>query len=131
MSTQALLVEVLLSAFFAIACFRARSGSSDVRGLAPKRLFVLTDRIERLRISRWQWCSMVLLLLLVRMQHGAPMVAEFTVLLQFIVFLALPSQKSSPQKLQSQIKRAMQTRPKNAGETTDQKADMPQRWSMR
>ena len=94
MSTQALLVEVLLSAFFAIACFRARSGSSDVRGLAPKRLFVLTDRIERLRVSRWQWCSMVVLLLLVRMQHGAPMVAELTVLSQFIVFLALPSQKS-------------------------------------
>ncbi|MGB6743209.1 MAG: hypothetical protein WBE38_06075 [Terracidiphilus sp.] len=102
MSTQALLVEVLLSAFFAIACFRARSGSSDVRGLAPKRLFVLTDRIERLRISRWQWCSMVVLLLLVRMQRGAPMVAELTVLAQFIVFMVLPSQKSSPQKLQSQ-----------------------------
>ena len=98
MSTQALLVEVLLSAFFAIACFRARSGSSDVRGLAPKRLFVLTDRIERLRVSRWQWCSMVVLLLLVRMQRGAPMVAELTVLAQFIVFLALPSHKFSPQK---------------------------------
>ncbi len=102
MSTQALLVEVLLSGFFAIACFRARSGSSDVRGLAPKRLFVLTDRIERLRISRWQWCSMVVLLLLVRFEHGAPMVAELTVLLQFMVFLALPSQKSSPQKRQLQ-----------------------------
>ena len=102
MSTQALLVEVLLSAFFAIACFRARSGASDVQGLAPKRLFVLTDRIERLRISRWQWCSMVVLLLLVRLQHGAPLVAEVTVLLQFIVFLALPSQKSLTQKIQSQ-----------------------------
>ena len=101
MRTQALLVEVLLSAFFAIACFRARSGSSDVRGLAPMRLFVLTDRIERLKISRWQWCSMVVLLLLLRIQHGAPMVAELTVLTQFIVFLALPSQKSSSQKIQS------------------------------
>lgn len=102
MGTQALLVEVLLSAFFAIACFRARSGSSNVRALAPKRLFVLTDRIERLRISRWQWCSMVVLLLLVRMQQGAPMVAELTVLAQFIVFLALPSQKSLPLKIQAQ-----------------------------
>jgi len=101
MNTQALLVEVLLSAFFAIACFRARSGSSYVRGLAPKRLFVLTDRIERLRISRWQWCSMVVLLLLVRLQHGAPMVAELTVLLQFVVFLALPSQKSWSQTVLS------------------------------
>ena len=102
MSTQALLIEVLLSAFFAIACFRARSGSPDVRGLAPKRLFVLTDRIERLRVSRWQWCSMVVLLLLVRLQHGAPMVAELTALLQFIVFLALPSENASPRKNQSQ-----------------------------
>lgn len=98
MNTQALLVEVLLSAFFAVACFRARSGSPDIRGLAPQRLFVLTDRIERLRVSRWQWCSMVMLLLLVRMQSGTPMVAELTVLTQFIVFLALPSQKHSTQK---------------------------------
>ena len=63
MGTQALLVEVLLSAFFAIACFRARAESSDIRGLAPQRLFILTDRIERLRRSRWQWCAMVVLLI--------------------------------------------------------------------
>ena len=61
MGTQALLVEVLLSAFFAIACFRARAESSDVRGLAPQRLFVLTDRIERLRRragngAPWSFC---------------------------------------------------------------------------
>ena len=98
MGTQALLVEFLLSAFFAIACFRARSGTSDVRGLAPKRLLVLKDRIERLRVSRWQWCSMVVLLLLVRAQRGAPTAAELTVLAQFIIFLALPSEKTSPQK---------------------------------
>ena len=62
-------------------------------GACAKETFVLTDRIERLRVSRWQWCSMVVLLLLVRLQHGAPMVAELTVLSQFIVFLALPSAK--------------------------------------
>jgi len=94
MGTQALLVEVLLSAFFAIACFRARADSSDFRGLAPQKLFYLTDRIERLRTSRWQWCAMVGLLIVVRLQSGAPMVAELTVLVQFIVFLALPTQKS-------------------------------------
>jgi Ca2+/Na+ antiporter len=88
MGTQALLVEILLSAFFAIACFRSRSGSSDGQGLAPRRLFVLTDRIERLRVSRWQWCAMVVLLLLV--------------LAQFVVFLALPSQKRSTQEYMSQ-----------------------------
>lgn len=93
MGAQALLVEILLSAFFAVACFRARADSSGFHGLAPQRLFVLTDRIERLRTSRWQWCAMVVLLILVRMQRGTPMVAELTVLAQFIVFLSLPSQK--------------------------------------
>lgn len=92
MGNQALLVEVLLSAFFAIACFRARAESFDARGLAPQRLFVLTGRLERLRTTRWQWCSMVVLLILVRMQSGTPLVAELTVLAQFIVFLSLPAQ---------------------------------------
>jgi hypothetical protein len=89
---QALLVEGLLAGFFAIACFRARSGSATISELAPRRLFVLTDRIERLRKSRWQWCSMVLLLIFVRMQSGRPTVAELTVLAQFIVFLSLPAE---------------------------------------
>lgn len=93
MSTQALLVEMLLSGFFAVACFRARTESSSAQGLAPQRLFVLTDRIERLRRSRWQWFAMVLLLVVVRLQQGAPMVAEITVIAQFVLFLALPSQK--------------------------------------
>jgi hypothetical protein len=58
-------------------------------------LFVLTDRLERLRRSRWQWFSMVLLLVLVRLQKGTPMIAELTALVQFIVFLSLPAQKTS------------------------------------
>ena len=93
MGTQALLVEVLLSAFFAVACFRARAESSIAWGMAPQRLFVLTDRLERLRRSRWQWFSMVLLLVLLRIQRGTPMVAELTVAAQLLVFLALPTQK--------------------------------------
>jgi hypothetical protein len=94
-----MLVEVLLSAFFAVACFKARAESPTVHGLAPQRLFVLTDRVERLRRTRWQWFSMVLLLVVVRMQLGTPMVAELTALAQFIVFLALPSQKHAVQVL--------------------------------
>jgi hypothetical protein len=96
-STQALLVEALLSGFFAVACIRARAESPGIRGLAPQRLLVLTSRLERLRKTRWQWCSMVVLLILIRIQSGAPLVAEFTVLAQFMVFMALPSQKKSPQ----------------------------------
>ncbi len=93
MSTLALLAEILLSGFFAVACLRARSESPSLRGLAPGRLFVLTGRLERLRQSRWQWFCMVLLLILMRMQVGAPLLAELTVAAQFIVFLALPSAK--------------------------------------
>ena len=95
MGTQALLVELLLSGFFAVACFRARATSFDSLKIAPRALFVLTDRLERLRRSRWQWCSMVAVLTVVRMLRGVPMIAELTVLAQFILFLSLPAQKPS------------------------------------
>ena len=95
MSTQALLVELLLSGFFAVACFRARATPPESMSIAPRTLFILTDRLERLRRSRWQWFAMVLLLVMVRVQRGAPMIAELTVLAQFILFLSLPSEKAS------------------------------------
>jgi hypothetical protein len=98
--TQALLVELLLSAFFAVACIRARAGSSSTWGLTPQKLFVLTDRLERLRRSRWQWFSMVLLLVMLRLQRGTPMVAELTVAAQLLVFLVLPTQKKQPEAVQ-------------------------------
>ncbi len=93
MGTQALFVEILLSAFFAVACLRARSDAPSLRGLTPRRLFSLTGRLDRLRRSRWQWFSMVLLLVLMRLQMGVPLVAEITVAAQFLAFLALPSLK--------------------------------------
>lgn len=95
MGLQAILVELMLSGFFAVACFRARAESPDIAGLAPQKLFMLTDRLERLRQSRWQWCAMVMLLIVVRMQQGTPLVAEFTVAIQFLIFLALPAKNSS------------------------------------
>lgn len=90
MNTQALLVEMLLSGFFAVACFKARAHAAADLRIAPREIFALTGRLDRLRRSRWQWCAMVLLLVLVRIQQGAPMVAELTALAQFAVFLALP-----------------------------------------
>jgi len=93
LSTQALLIELLISGFFAVACFRARAESPTMHGLAPQHLFALANRLERLRRSRWQWCSMVLLIIFVRMQAGVPLVAELTAALLFLVFLALPSAK--------------------------------------
>jgi hypothetical protein len=102
LGTQALLIEVLLSAFFAVACFRARAESTNIWGLAPQKLLVLTDRLERLRRSRWQWFSMVLLLVLLRLQRGAPMVAELTVAAQMLVFLFLPTQKRQIEVIRQQ-----------------------------
>lgn len=93
MNTQALLTEILLSGFFATACFRARAESPATSGLAPQRLFMLTDRVDRLRRSRWQWFAMALLLVLVRLQMQTPIVAEITALTQFLVFMVLPTSK--------------------------------------
>jgi uncharacterized membrane protein YhaH (DUF805 family) len=95
LSKEALFLELLLSGFFAVACFRARATSFDSMSITPRALFVLTDRLERLRRSRWQWATMVLLLVVVRMQWGVPIIAELTVLAQFILFLSLPSSKPS------------------------------------
>jgi hypothetical protein len=90
---QPLLIELLLSGFFAVACFKAREQSPDSLRVTPRSLFTLTDRLERLRRTRWQWCSMVLVLLAVRTQQATPMAAELTALAQFVVFLALPTSK--------------------------------------
>lgn len=91
LNAQALFVELLLSGFFAVACFRARATVIEDIRIAPRTLFVLTDRLERLRRSRWQWVSIVFVLILVRLQRGTPMVAELTALAQFVLFLALPA----------------------------------------
>ncbi|HEX4287053.1 MAG TPA: hypothetical protein VHZ28_18310 [Terracidiphilus sp.] len=93
MNTQGLFVEVLLSGFFAVACFRSRAESPSFSGLTPQRIFGLTDRLERMRRSRWQWFAMVLLLIFARMQMQTPIIAELTVIIQFIVFVALPTFK--------------------------------------
>lgn len=112
MGAQALLIECLLSGFVAIACFRARAQSNEPRGIAPRRLFMMVDRLERLRITRWQWCSMVILLMMARLQHGQPMVAEVTVLVQFMLFFLFPTSKaearvsSSGRPLQEALRRS-------------------------
>jgi hypothetical protein len=95
LGSQALLTELLLSGFFAIACFRARAIGIENSGFASRALFAMTDRLERLRSSRWQWFAMILLLVLIRIERGAPMVAEVTVVAQFIVFLMLPTKKAT------------------------------------
>ena len=90
MNTKALLLELLVSGFFAVACLKARDGDFSKAALSPREFLQLTDRLDRLSRTRWQWASMVLLLLVVRMQSGVPVAVELTAFVQFVIFLSLP-----------------------------------------
>ncbi|HEY5214037.1 MAG TPA: hypothetical protein VIJ38_13555 [Acidobacteriaceae bacterium] len=96
MDTKPLLLELLVSGFFAIACLKARSGDFSRTALSPRNFLRLTDRLDRLRRTRWQWCSMVLLLVLIRLQSGVPLTVELTALVQFVIFLSLPLAEKAP-----------------------------------
>jgi hypothetical protein len=93
MNEEALFLELLISGFFAIACFKARAVERGQIALRPRNLLQLTDRVERMSRSRWQWFAMAGVLVLVRLQTGVPMVVELTALMQLVVFLALPVAK--------------------------------------
>jgi hypothetical protein len=90
MDFRPLLIELLVSGFFATACLKARGGDFNRSAFSPQEFFKLLPRLERLRRTRWQWFSMVLLLFVIRKQIGVPMVVEFTALAQFLIFLMLP-----------------------------------------
>lgn len=89
------LLELLLAGFFGVACLRARTAL--LVGQRPRLIdfFQLSGRLERLRRSRWQWFSMVLLMLVLRVQHQLPPSIEIMVAAQFLLFLALPTRRLS------------------------------------
>ncbi len=91
-STAALLVEVLLAGFFMIACIKAHGSFSSEKRASFLDFFRLSGRLERLRRSRWQWFSMILLVLALRLVRGQPLVFEVILIVQFLVFIALPTQ---------------------------------------
>ena len=93
MSTKALLLELLISGFFAIGCFKARATNLGSAAVTRRNFFRLKDRLERLSITRWQWFSLVLVVMAVRLQSGVPLMVELTAAAQFVIFLALPVQK--------------------------------------
>jgi hypothetical protein len=97
MNRETMLVELLLAGFFAIACLRSWIPAAPNQKAHFGDLFRFPGRLERLRRSRWQWFSMVALLLVIRLQKGAPLVLELMVALQFLVFLALPSRAEAKQ----------------------------------
>jgi hypothetical protein len=90
-STRVILVEVILAGFFAVACVRACVPATPGGRLRFSDLLRLPGRLERLNRSRWQWFSMVALLLVIRLQMGLPFVLEIIVAVQFLIFLALPT----------------------------------------
>jgi hypothetical protein len=76
------LPEAFVAALLGTTCLLARSPLQATHGsLVP---------LERLRRSRWQWFSMAVLMLLLRVQHVLPEKVELAVGLQFLVFLAVP-----------------------------------------
>jgi hypothetical protein len=86
---------LLLAGFFAIACIRACVPAAPDGKLAISDLFRFPSRLQRLKRTRWQWFSMVALLLIVRLQLGLPAVLEVIVALEFIGFMALPTRVKS------------------------------------
>src|SRR6266446_5472217 len=85
------LVELILAGFFAVACIRACAPVTPGSKLTISNFVRFPGRIERLRRSRWQWFSMVALLLVVRLQAGFPLVLEAIVAVEFLIFMALPT----------------------------------------
>jgi hypothetical protein len=91
MDMRTMLVELLLSGFFAVACIRACVPTSTTGKLNFASLLRFPGRWERLHRSRWQWFSMVGLLLVLRLQGGLPFILEAIAVLEFAIFLALPA----------------------------------------
>ena len=95
MNWPLMLVETILAGFFAVACIRACVPANPNGKLSFSDLFRFPGRLERLQRTRWQWFSMVAVLLAVRMQTGVPTILEAIVAVQFVIFFALPTRTGS------------------------------------
>ncbi len=90
MSEKTLLIELLLAGFFAICCIRVHEPVIPGQAMAFSDFFRFTGRVERLRRTRWQWFCMVGFMLVLRLQMQLPPILELMVLLEFVLFMALP-----------------------------------------
>ena len=91
MNERTVLLELLLSGFFAVACIRASGPINWGEGAFLTNLLRFPGRIERLRRSRWQWFAMVSLMIVLRLQEQLPPILELMAAFQFLLFLALPT----------------------------------------
>ncbi len=90
MDGRTVLFELLMGGFFAVACLRAHGPIATDSRLTIGECLRMPDRLERLRRTRWQWASMVAILLVVRLQQPIPLVLEIMIAAQFLLFMALP-----------------------------------------
>jgi len=95
MNERTILLELLLSGFFAVACIRASVPAGPAPATFLTNLLRFPGRIERLRRSRWQWFAMVSLMIVLRLQQQLPLVLELMAALQFLLFLALPTRTTA------------------------------------
>lgn len=100
MNIPMMLVEVILAGFFAVACIRTCIPENPGGRLRFTDVLRFPGRIERLHRSRWQWFSMVALLLVLRLQAGLPLVLEVIVAGEFAIFLAVPTRVKTTKGLQ-------------------------------
>jgi hypothetical protein len=100
MNGYTVLLALMLSGFFAVACMRASSPQAGQGGAgvveSTKDLLRFPGRLERLRRSRWQWFAMVALMVVLRLQQQLPLVLELMAALQFLLFLAVPTRNATP-----------------------------------
>jgi hypothetical protein len=99
MSGRTILIELLLAGFFAVACMRAHGPVIPGATLTLADLFRLPTRLERLRRSRWQWFAMVAVMLVLRLQGQLPVVLEVLIVLEFALFLALPTRAKTQARM--------------------------------
>jgi hypothetical protein len=90
MSGKLMLAELLLSGFFAIACVRGHGPIATGERMTFGEFFRFPDRLNRLKRSRWQWASMVALMLVLRLQQQLPLALEILVAAEFLLFLSFP-----------------------------------------
>jgi hypothetical protein len=101
MDAKTALFELLMAGFFAVACLRAHGPISADSRLTIGSFLRLPNRLERLRRTRWQWASMVAILLVVRLQQPIPLGLEIMTAVQFALFMALPTRTDAKSRVQS------------------------------
>lgn len=80
----------LPASLFAPGYIRAHAGSDPRPKTLRLDFFSKSGRLKRLRRSRWQWLTIVAIILVLRVQHQLPPAVEIMVGMMFLIFLVAP-----------------------------------------